>query len=205
MARGTDSSHTVTSVGRGQCCDAGVMSQWPKWATEQVHVRDPLDAWIHQGDRLCRQLDDKLAQWLRAPVEHVGSTAVPGLPAKPIIDVQAAVLDLECAIDVAEALAADGWHLVPPELDARPWRRFLVRVADESRAAHLHLLPIGSARWYDQLAFRDALRADTALTREYANLKRTLAAQHADDREAYTASKAEFVRSVLQGASRTAR
>lgn len=181
------------------------MGQWPRWATEQVHVQDPLQTWGEHGGRLCRELDDRLAPWVEASVEHVGSTAVPGLAAKPIIDVQAAVLDLECASEVAEALAAEGWHLVPSELDARPWRRFLVRVVDEQRVAHLHLLPVGSSRWFEQLAFRDVLRANPALARKYADLKRASAAEHAGDREAYTASKAEFVRSVLQGPSRITR
>ncbi len=102
-----------------------------------------------------------LARWLVAPTRHVGSTAVPGLAAKPVIDVQAAVVDLGCADAVAQALAATGWHLVPAQLDARPWRRFLIQVVDEHRAAHLHLLSADSTRWAEQLAFRDALRALT--------------------------------------------
>lgn len=60
------------------------------------------------------------------------------------------------------------------------------------------LLPAGGARWSEQLAFRDALRADPLLVRRYADLKRKLAAEHAADREAYTAGKADFVRSVFQ-------
>ncbi len=157
--------------------------------------------WQRRGEQLCGQLDVSLAHWLVVPVEHVGSTAVPGLAAKPIIDVQASVLDLECAGTVVEVLAPLAWHLVPAELDARPWRRFLVQVVDGHRAAHLHLLPAGSARWSEQLAFRDALRADPVLVHRYADLKRRLVAEHAADREAYTAGKADFVRSVLERSS----
>ena len=174
------------------------MSGWPTWATEQVQLRAPCEGWQRRGEQLCRQLDAVLARWLVAPVEHVGSTAVPDLAAKPVIDVQAPVLDLDCAGAVAEVLAPAGWHLVPADLDARPWRRFLVQVVDEHRAAHLHLLPVGGARWAEQLAFRDALRADPRLAHRYAELKRALAAEHAADRDSYTAGKADFVRSVLQ-------
>lgn len=174
------------------------MNPWPAWATEHVQVHESQVEWQRRGQQLCRQLDAALARWLVAPVEHVGSTAVPGLAAKPIIDVQAAVIDLEFAGTTADVLAPLGWHFVPVELDARPWRRFFVQVVDEHRAAHLHLLPVGSARWSEQLAFRDALRADPLLVRRYADLKRKLAAEHAADREAYTAGKADFVRSVLQ-------
>ena len=159
------------------------------------------EVWQRRGEHPSRQLDIALGPWLAAPVAHVGSTAVPGLAAKPILDVQAAVLDLDCAEPIARALAPAGWHLVPAELDARPYRRFLVLVVDDHRAAHLHLLLDGSARWREQLAFRDALRADLALVRRYAQLKQALAADHADDREAYTAGKAEFVRDVLQRSS----
>ncbi|WP_166518250.1 GrpB family protein [Candidatus Blastococcus massiliensis] len=166
-----------------------------------MQVRESQKGWQRRGEQLCRQLDVTLAPWLVASVEHVGSTAVPGLAAKPITDVQAAVLELECADTIADVVAPFGWHLVPAELDARPWRRLLVQVVDEHRAAHLHLLPAGSARWSEQLAFRDALRADPVLVHRYADLKRTLAAQHAADREAYTAGKAGFVRSVLERSS----
>ncbi|HRO31307.1 GrpB family protein [Citricoccus sp.] len=173
------------------------MDEWPAWAIEQVRVQPPHEDWQRRGARLCRELDAVLADWLVEPTQHVGSTAVPGLASKPIVDVQAAVVDLGCSDAVARVLLPAGWHFVPPELDARPWRRFLVQVIDEHRAAHLHLLPAGSPRWTEQLEFRDALRADPELTHRYAELKRALAAKHATDREAYSAGKAKFVRSVL--------
>lgn len=173
------------------------MSEWPTWATEPVHIQPSDEGWQRRGAQLCEELDAVLARWLVGPTQHVGSTAVPGLAAKPIIDVQAAVVDLGCADAVREVLAPAGWHLVPAELDARPWRRFLVQVADEHRAAHLHLLPAGSHRWAEQLAFRDALRVDPALVHRYAELKRVLATEHVTDREAYTAGKRDFVRRVL--------
>ncbi len=126
---------------------------------------------------------------------------MPGLAAKPVLDLQAPVVDLGSAPAVAEALAGSGWHLVPPELDARPWRRFLVQVVDDERVAHLHLLTADGDRWSEQLAFRDALRGDSGLVQRYAALKQQLAAEHGDDREVYTAAKTGFVRTVLSQAS----
>ena len=164
----------------------------------RVEVRPADPQWQRLGAALRGELDLALARWLVAPVEHVGSTAVPGLAAKPVLDLQAAVADLGCAPAVAEAVAGSGWHLVPPEFDVRPWRRFLVQVVvDDARVAHLHLLVGNSERWGEQLAFRDALRAEPGLVQQYAALKRQLAAEHADDREAYTDAKSDFVRSVL--------
>jgi GrpB-like predicted nucleotidyltransferase (UPF0157 family) len=167
------------------------------WATERVEVRPADPEWQRLGEGLRGELDVTLARWLVAPVEHVGSTAVPGLAAKPILDLQAAVADLDCAAAVAEALGS-GWHLVPPDLDARPWRRFLVQVVDDVRAAHLHLLTADSKRWTEQLGFRDALRRDPGLMQRYAALKQALATEHAQDREAYTAAKTDFVSAVLR-------
>ncbi len=175
----------------------GAVTSWPVWATARVEARRADPQWQRLGERLREELNVALARWLAAPVEHVGSTAVPGLPAKPVLDLQAAVPDLGCAPAVAEALAGNGWHLVPPELDARPWRRFLVQAAGEVRVAHLHLIAAGSERWAEQLAFRDALRADPDLRQRYAALKQELAADHANDREAYTAAKGDFIRAVL--------
>jgi GrpB-like predicted nucleotidyltransferase (UPF0157 family) len=82
-------------------------------------------------------------------------------------------------------------------LDLRPWRRFLVKVAAGHRVAHLHLLDPGTPRWAGQLWFRDRLRACPGLAAEYAELKRRLAREFADDRDAYTKGKAAFVRRVL--------
>lgn len=108
--------------------------------------------------------------------------------------------DLECAAKVAETLGPHEWHYVPPELDGRQWRRFLVQVTEDRRTRHLHLLLPGSPRWNDELALRDAPRADTTLAARYGPLKQTLA-EHRGDREAYTEGKADPVRAVLGGAS----
>jgi GrpB-like predicted nucleotidyltransferase (UPF0157 family) len=176
--------------------DCGVTA-WPAWATESVELRSPDATWQERGERERRLLETRLRPWLVAAVEHVGSTAVPGLAAKPILDLQAAVADLECATDVAAALAADGWYYVDPNIDGRPWRRLFVKVAAGRRAAHLHVMAPDTPRWGEQLAFRDALRADPELAQAYAALKRTLARRHADDREAYTAAKTAFVHAAL--------
>lgn len=173
------------------------MTEWSAWATERVDLYPPNEAWQERGEQVRGRLTADLDTWLVAPVEHVGSTAIAGLAAKPILDLQAAVADLTCAADVAETLAPDGWHWIPPELDGRPWRRFFVQVEQERRVAHLHLVEQDNSRWFEQLAFRDVLRADPALRNRYAALKRELATQHSTDCEAYSTAKADFIRTIL--------
>lgn len=168
----------------------------PPWAYERAEVLPYDPRWPGRAAEECSRLRALLASWL-VDVAHVGSTAVPGLAAKPIVDVMASVTDLDAV--PPDVLTADGWCYVPPELDGRPWRRFYVK-PDESgqhREAHLHLLQAGHPRWTDQLAFRDTLRADDELAQRYAALKHRLSAEVGDDREAYTEAKAEFVASVL--------
>lgn len=102
--------------------------------------------------------------------------------------------------EVGAALEPYGWHLVPEDLDERPWRRLLVKVADDRRVAHLHLLRPTDERWAQQLAFRDHLRRRPDVAARYADLKRHLAALHRDDRERYTEAKGDFVRGALADA-----
>lgn len=172
--------------------------EWPAWATESIHLEESQESWQTRADHLCRELEARLAPWLTRSVEHIGSTSVPGLPAKPIIDLQALVADLADTPAIAETLAPYGWHFVEPELDQRPWRRFFVLVVNDRRSAHLHVMTADAPRWREQLAFRDRLRDHPDLAAAYAALKRELAERHRDDREAYTAAKSAFIRAALQ-------
>jgi GrpB-like predicted nucleotidyltransferase (UPF0157 family) len=174
----------------------------PAWAYEKAEVlpHDPRLADRAGAERA--RLARLLAPWLVDGVEHVGSTAVPGLAAKPVIDLMASVADPDIVVAQAgERLAADGWCYVPPDLDqGGAWRRFFVKpdASGQRRVAHLHVIQAGHPRWAEQIAFRDALRHDDRLARSYEDLKQRLAAQHAGDREAYTDAKAEFIAGALR-------
>ena len=175
----------------------------PPWAYQQpeIHPHDPRR--IEQAEIERARLEEILQPWLAdGGVEHVGSTSVPGLAAKPVIDLMAQVRDLDAVVDEAgEKLTADGWHYVPPDLDSGgSWRRFFVKPdpSGQRRYAHLHVIQEGHPRWAQQLEFRDALRRDDELAVTYANLKRRLTAEHPHDREAYTEAKAEFIIDALR-------
>jgi GrpB-like predicted nucleotidyltransferase (UPF0157 family) len=174
----------------------------PPWAYEkpEIHPHNPRLPALAATER--ERLLALLAPWLAGGVEHVGSTAVPGLAAKPIIDLMASVHDPDVVVEQAGGpLGADGWCYVPPEIDSGgSWRRFFVKpdASGQHRQAHLHVIKAGHPRWAEQLAFRDALRRDSGLAGRYADLKRRLAAAHGDDREAYGVAKASFIAQTLQ-------
>ncbi|MBK7470812.1 MAG: GrpB family protein [Betaproteobacteria bacterium] len=139
-------------------------------------------------------LESVLGPWLAGPVAHIGSTAVPGLAAKPVIDIMAPVHSLEASHPALAAALRAGYVHFPYRAEVMHW---FCKPSPEYRTHHLHLIPLGSALWNERLAFRDALRADPAIAGEYAALKRRLAADFRMDREAYTDAKGPFVRRVL--------
>ncbi len=126
--------------------------------------------------------------------EHVGSTAVPGLSAKPIIDILAGATRLVVFEQAVGRLAEHGYAYVPEFEAELPQRRFF-RCAE--RSIHLHAVVHGEAFWTEHLRFRDRLRASPGLAAEYEALKHRLAERHRMDSFAYARAKTPFVRRVL--------
>jgi GrpB-like predicted nucleotidyltransferase (UPF0157 family) len=126
-----------------------------------------------------------------ADIHHFGSTAVPGLAAKPVIDAIVFVGDLDAPI---AALVQSAGYQFPRAFNATlAHRRFLCYPTVSYRTHHLHLVD-EREELERRLRFRDRLRTDRQLAREYVALKRALAECYRDDREAYTEAKSEFVR-----------
>jgi GrpB-like predicted nucleotidyltransferase (UPF0157 family) len=128
-------------------------------------------------------------------VEHIGSTAVPGLAAKPIVDIDVSV-DREDVDRAIERLAALGYRPAEYRLEI-PDRHALAWPEDEQRH-HVNVCPDDSAELARHLRFRDRLRDDPALAREYGDLKRELARVHREDRVEYGDQKSAFVERVLR-------
>ena len=153
------------------------------------------DADWPQAFRRERELLQALVgEWLSGPVEHVGSTAVPGLAAKPVIDIMAGVESLDASRPALARLPELSYCHFPYRSDVMHW---LCKPGPQLRTHHLHLVPFESPLWRERIAFRDRLRADPALASEYARLKLELAERYRHDREAYTDAKAPFIRRVL--------
>jgi GrpB-like predicted nucleotidyltransferase (UPF0157 family) len=143
---------------------------------------------------------DEILTILPAPllIDHIGSTAVPGLMAKPVIDIIVLLADMEPAHEALPQLERIGYEFRPDV--SSPARLFLRRVGpDGVRTHHLHIhTDHGDVERH--LLFRDRLRADEATRRDYEAIKRDLAIRHADDREAYAKGKDDFVDAVVRAA-----
>jgi GrpB-like predicted nucleotidyltransferase (UPF0157 family) len=130
-------------------------------------------------------------------IEHMGSTAIPGLSAKPIIDIIAALRSLDEVPACLEPLRGLGYHYVPEFEALIPERRFFRKGPAEKRTHHLHLFAEGDFRERHERLFRDYVRAHPEAAQEYDRLKRELAAQYGADREGYTSAKTDFVQHVI--------
>jgi GrpB-like predicted nucleotidyltransferase (UPF0157 family) len=163
---------------------------------EQVLIV-PYDAdWPRRFEAERALLQRVLAPWLDSGIHHIGSTAIPDMAAKPVIDMMAGVRNIEEARPAFDTLREQSYLYAPHRSGiahhfAKPSTRF-------SEMTHsLHLTEPGSDLWQERLAFRDVLRVDPALRAEYAALKNGLAAEHPVDVDAYTQGKRAFVARVL--------
>ena len=120
---------------------------------------------------------------------------MPGLLAKPVIDIMAPVEDLESSRGALAVLEENGYCYAPYKANVEHW---LCKPRPEHRTHHLHLVPLDSPLWKDRLAFRDLLRSNAQLAMGYAELKSRLVATHRNDRERYTEEKWPFIESALR-------
>ena len=137
-------------------------------------------------------------------VEHIGSTAVVGLGAKPIVDIMAGVSGSSVADELLPLLREIGYADVIRQLGHSEWYYCLRKVIQGEETwlqnFHLHLMKFGSATWERHILFRDFLRSHPKAARKYDKLKRMLAAKYGADRESYTNAKTEFIASVVNQA-----
>jgi GrpB-like predicted nucleotidyltransferase (UPF0157 family) len=163
---------------------------------DPIEVVDPDPAWAAQGEVACAEVWDALAPFVVA-VEHIGSTSVPDLPAKPVIDLLVGVRSLDDSPAMVDAITALGYEYVAEFEDELPNRRYFRRFTDGRRSHQIHLVERTDVGWWDRhVAFRDWLRAHPEDRDAYAELKRRLAVEHRDDRAAYTGAKSDFIHGV---------
>ncbi|WP_394219209.1 GrpB family protein [Halobacillus trueperi] len=132
------------------------------------------------------------------PIEHIGSTSVPNLSAKPIIDILLGVESLDEFTRYIQPLSQAGYEYVPkPELRAR---RFFKKETDTNDTFHLHICEWKGSEWEEKITFRDHLRANPGSVHAYESLKKQLAEAYREERSVYTEKKGPFIQSILNHA-----
>jgi GrpB-like predicted nucleotidyltransferase (UPF0157 family) len=163
-----------------------VLESWnPAWATEFEGLRSGLAIALGQ---------------VAVRIDHIGSTAVTGLDAKPTIDIQIGVPDVQAEDAFRPAIESLGF----PMRSREPGHCYFRTPKGAARRVQIHVCTVGSDWEREHLLFRDYLRAQPETARRYAALKRELAIRYAGDRIAYTEAKSPFIRGVVADAERWA-
>ncbi len=169
---------------------------------DSIKISSYNPAWPDMFKQERSRITDCLAEQSVLDISHFGSTAIPGMPAKPIIDILISVSSFDHAKQsfpgLLDTIGYDYWH-DNPKTD----RLFFVKnmpPRGEARTHHVHVFEHFNV-YRDHLAFRDHLRENAEDASQYALLKRKLATQFANDREAYTDAKSEFIQQILTKAA----
>lgn len=168
------------------------------WENVPVEICEYNAAWPLKFEEQKRDLMKAIGNKVVA-IEHIGSTAVPGLGAKPIIDIMVGLRQLSDAEDCVEPLRRIGYEYVP-ELEAEiPERRYFQKGPSNvpEKHYHLHMVEIHGVFWNVQILFRDYLRMHSDSAQDYFRLKKDLAARYRLNRKAYTEAKTSFIRSTI--------
>ncbi len=174
---------------------------WELVAGSERAQQDPIEvvdydpAWPGRFERWRQRLGEELGE-AATGIEHIGSTAVPGLAAKPIVDVQVVVPDVDDEPAYVPAIERAGVAFRARD----PEHRYFRPDGDRPRDVQVHVYRAGSSGARAHLLFRDFLRADAAARDAYAALKRDLAARYRHDRIAYNEAKSHYILDALSAA-----
>lgn len=162
---------------------------------EPIHLEQYDSNWPSKFESEKLIIEQALGSWISGGVEHVGSTAVYGLTAKPIIDIMVGIQDLEKAKECIKILQSIGYQYYPYKPEIMHW---FCKPSVFKREYHLYLMESTGSEWKKRIAFRDYLRTHPEAAEEYVNLKKVLAEKFENDRELYTQSKTEFIEKITK-------
>lgn len=169
---------------------------------EEISIVPYNPEWPNLFEKEAVFLRSKLPESGVIKIEHFGSTAIPGLAAKPVIDVLVQVSSLEKTREqIAPMLESEGYDYFWRTDVSPAYAWFIKRNAEGKRTHHIHMVEADSTLW-DRLYFRDYLREFPGEAKRYAELKQALCDKYQHDRIAYTEGKTEFVVSVTERAKR---
>ena len=160
-----------------------------------VILRDHNKEWSNLFDKEANLISSKISDYI-VDIQHIGSTAIPGTIAKPIIDMAVAIDDLSDVKKIIPLLQKIEYEYRGEQ--GIPDRHLFVKGDEEFRTHHLHLMLNTSYEWKKHILFRDYLRQHPSEAKQYSELKKKLAAKFEFDREKYTNSKEEFILRIIE-------
>lgn len=162
---------------------------------ESIHIVTYDQTWPEKFEKEKELIQTTIGSYITGGIHHVGSTSIPELSAKPIIDIMVGVESLEKAKPCIELLTKIDYQYYPYKPDTMIW---FCKPSPEHRTHHLYLIETTNPEFKARLAFRDYLRNHPQERKEYEELKTQLAEKFTNDREAYTQAKTEFVETILK-------
>lgn len=151
--------------------------------------------WPALAEQFCWSISKNCSDHI-VELQHVGSTAVPGLPAKPIIDIAIGVTSLRKIPDLSRLLASESWRY-RGDFGASGGHLYIKEASRDVVVCQAHAVVHNGDQWINYVRFRDALISNDELRSQYAELKYSLKRSYSNDRPKYTQGKSEFIRSVL--------
>lgn len=134
-----------------------------------------------------------------AVIEHIGSTSIPGLAAKPVIDILLGLPSFDLAPTAVERMVAAGFTYLPDYEKGMPFRRLFIREEEGKRISNVHTVEVDTPFWIRHLAFRDHLRNNPEVRNAYQQLKLDLASREWDSVNDYAQAKTDFIRGIEAG------
>jgi len=129
-------------------------------------------------------------------IEHIGSTSVVGLAAKPVLDIMIGLPEFSIADGLVPKIVALGYDYVAKYEDVMPYRRYFKKKQQAATTHHIHMVQVGGEFWERHLLFRSYLRENPEALKEYASLKKALAEREWQDGNQYADAKTEFIRKI---------
>ncbi|NHK32731.1 MAG: GrpB family protein [Asgard group archaeon] len=171
--------------------------------TEPIIIEKYNADWIAKYEKTKNKLLEIIDEFVVA-IEHIGSTAIPGLASKPVIDILIGLRSLEDAEKCISKLIEHEYEYVQEHEKVLPNRRFFRKPAKGlgKREYHVHMVEINSYFWKRQLLFRDYIKSHPDALREYEALKYSLALKFKENRQAYVDGKDEFIEKILKKAQK---
>jgi len=166
----------------------------------EITIAEYDSIWADMFERERRELAAIIGQVVQA-IEHIGSTAVVNLPAKPIIDIMVGLKNFRVVDAIVLTLIEQGYLYFPEYEDEMPERRVFKKIVAGRTVSHIHMVEFAGKFWHRHLLFRDYLRTNPHIAQQYAQLKTQLSKKDWQDSNDYANAKTDFIRKIEKQAT----